>query len=103
MKNFFYNEDKSAIGVLISTGWGGWPFGQAQIAWDKEVIKTFIENKNNFRVKIQEFGYDDSWFEWGDINDLLLIWVPVGIYWRIIERNGYEFIDFFYPEDWEMA
>lgn len=112
----YYNEDKSAIAVLVShdygAGWSTWNKQEGgepyQIAYDKRVVEFWLEHKNdkhymkeldrfNFEANpiktealayFESLGYSGIYF--GGFSDIELEWVPIGTHFVIQEDDGAE-------------
>lgn len=112
----YYNEDKTAIAVLISNGYGaGWstwnneyeePF---QIAYDKRVVEFWMNHHDEEfieRISWSTFDYDEDRCDneleeflnsigyggifTGGYDGLGISWVPVGSRFEITEYDGSE-------------
>lgn len=126
----YYNEDKSAIAVLVSydygAGWSTWanqkddeePY---QIAYDKRVVEFWLEHKDdklyleeldrfNFeespikteaRAYFESLGYSDVYF--GGFSDIQLEWVPIGARFEINEYDGAESLYILDLSDYAVA
>ncbi len=103
---YYYNEDESAIGVLISPGYGsGWSTynNDIGIALDRDVISYWLYYKGNrTQEELEEdfarMGYDvEDFYGWKDIQ---LVWVPVEATFRIAEYDGSEYVEIFDASTW---
>lgn len=126
----YYNEDKSAIAVLVSHGYGaGWSTWVCQkddeepyqIAYDKRVVEFWLEHKDdklyleeldrfNFeespikteaRAYFESLGYSDIYF--GGFQDIQLEWVPIGARFEINEYDGAESLYILDLSDYAVA
>lgn len=100
---YYFNEDHTKIGVLISVGFGaGWSsWCTDAIAFDKRVIEYW---KNNPRATTKEveaamekLGYE---LYASGYSNLVLQWVPVNTYFRIQEYDGAERIEMLDLSEW---
>lgn len=116
----YYNENKTKVGVLVSTGFGaGWStWNNEALAYDKRVIEWWLEHNTPeyceqltvFKEESEEhkeavaffknIGYDDVFF--GGYQNLKLQWVPRGMLWRFYEHDGFEWIEFLDTNDWNI-
>ena len=124
----YYNEDKSAIAVLVSydygAGWSTWnkqggePY---QIAYDKRVVEFWLEHKNdkhyleeldrfNFEANpiktealtyFESLGYSGIYF--GGFSGIELEWVPIGAHFEIREYDGAESLYILDLSDYAVA
>ena len=121
MKNveLYYNDDRTAYAVLISSGYGsGWSTYNStypEIAYDKEVIAwystltpKYIEQvsirdtvANKFTQKFfNSLGYKDIYF--GGLKPNMIKWIPVGSIWRVDEYDGFETVEFLDLRKWNQ-
>lgn len=88
----YYNENKTAIAVLVSPGWGaGWStWNNKEMAYDKRIVEAFLENIDSYEIEelCKEWSYDSCYA--GGWNDIRLEWVPVGKRYYITENDGHE-------------
>lgn len=90
----YYNEDKTAIGVLISpeygSGWSTWMYNH-DVAIDKRVIEAWQKGISADAMKefLVALGYEDVYIG-SAYYDLKLEWVPIGQKYYIYEYDGYE-------------
>ena len=125
----YYNEDKTAMAVVVSNGYGaGWstwnegyeePF---QIAYDKRVVEFWITHHDEeFIKKISRdiFNYDEAGCAneleefldsigyggvyTGGYNGLDITWVPVGSRFAITEYDGSEGLYILDTNDFALA
>lgn len=89
----YYNEDKTAIGVLISPDWGsGWStWVDKNVAIDKRVIEAWEEGTSAREMEnlLKTWGYENPYVGSG-YHHLKLEWIPVGQRYYISEYDGYE-------------
>lgn len=126
----YYNEDKSAIAVLVShdygAGWSTWNKQEEggepyQIAYDKRVIEFWLEHKDdkhyleeldryNFEANpikteamayFESLGYSSMYF--GGFSDIELEWVPIGSHFEIREYDGAESLYILDLSDYAIA
>ena len=107
MNNYYYNEDKSAIAVLISPGYGtGWSTDNLHginLALDKKVINYWLNSSSEtpleeVRNELANLGYYElNLYGWSKIK---LYWVRRGTTFRIVQYDGYEKIELFDEKDW---
>lgn len=108
----YLNEDGDQYAVLVSRGFGaGWSTWNPsrRFAYDKRVIELYLsgfklarpnrdflpeEREQLERVFHDGLGYTISQLYFGGWNDLELVWVSFGVYWRITEYDGSERIEF---------
>ena len=117
--NLYYNEDKSAVAVLVSPGYGaGWStWGDKELAYDEDVVKFWLSKRDDkewlktcarYEVKgsdgrvrfpaseaykeamnfFSSIGYDHPCML--GFENIRLVWVPTGRYFRINEYDGAE-------------
>ena len=107
MVNYYYNEDKSAIGVLISVGFGtGWSTDNIHginLAIDKRIINYWLNSSSetpseDIREALSNLGYYSLLlYGWKNIE---LHWVPCGSTFRIVQYDGAEKIEIFNVKEW---
>lgn len=99
----YYNENKTAIAVLVSPGFGaGWStWNSKEMAYDKRIIEAFLEDINSDEIEelCKEWGYNSCYA--GGWSDVRLEWVPVGEKYYIYEYDGAETL--VYEKDMEIA
>lgn len=109
----YYNEDKTAFGVLVSYGFGAGfsTWSEHELAYDRRVIEFWLAHKNDERwmreverynpespehkeacAFFNEIGLDDCPYM-GGFPDCDLEWVPVGARFRINEYDGAESLE----------
>ena len=109
----YYNEDKTAFGVLVSYGFGAGfsTWSEHELAYDRRVIEFWLAHKNDERwmreverynpespehkeacAFFNEIGLDDCPYM-GGFPDCDLEWVPVGARFRITEYDGAESLE----------
>ena len=120
----YYNEDKTAFGVLVSygfgAGWGTW--SEHELAYDRRVIEFWMAHKDNKpwmdtvtiypyngfestahaearEFFINELGLDECPYM-GGFADCDLEWVPVGARFRINEYDGDESLEIENEGNW---
>lgn len=91
----YYNDDKTAIAVLVSKGWGaGWStwIGDNAAAYDKRIIEKYFQNYSDNEIDkyLKEIGYDEPYV--GGWSDCEIYWVPVGTKFYIYEYDGNEYL-----------
>ena len=114
----YWNNDKSAYGVLVSYGFGaGWSsWNDASLAYDKRVVEFWLAHKDNeeWMQSVEYFagcyhgqseankeaeaffksiGYNNCPYM-GGFEGIELEWVPKGVSWRITEYDGAESLEF---------
>lgn len=117
---FYFNEDKTMVAVLVSHGYGtGWstanPFWP-DIAYNPEVVKLFMEvgpaDDGDLKARQTKLGrvnrvlrdiYGDGPFNLLGWNDIDIEWIPVGTLFRVDEYDGAEGIEEFDPCCWILA
>lgn len=112
--DLFYNEDHTAVAVLVSHGWGaGWStWNSKELAYDARVVEFWKKHKDDrvwmttvtqaerantpeslahkdAREFFQSLGYDYCPYM-GGFAQIQLEWVPIGKEWRLDERDGFE-------------
>lgn len=107
MTNYYYNEDKTAIGVLISPGFGtGWSTDNihgTSLATDKRIINYWLNSApetphEDIEEALGNLGYYQlNLLGWKKIE---LHWIPRGTTFRIIQYDGSEAIELFNIKDW---
>lgn len=115
----YYNEDKTAFGVLVSSGFGaGWStWGEHEYAYDCRIIEYWLNHKNKsgwlkamdvfseteakhkMRAFMVALGYSENIY-FGGLADCDLEWVPVGINFRINEYDGAESLEIEDGSNW---
>lgn len=120
-----YYEKNGEIGVLVSpeygAGWSTW--NNAELAYDKRVVEFWLSHKDdkefmrtveiggsyysgesNAHKEAEDFfksiGYEKCPYM-GGFSDIVLMFVPRGIPWRILEDDGDEELETL--EDLESA
>lgn len=106
----YYNEDKSKIAVLVSTGYGsGWStYNKSELCYDKRVVKYWMEHHTEEWLNgISSYDADNSYYNdaktffesigYTDVNflgfrNIALYWVPCGMPFVIEEYDGNEYI-----------
>jgi len=119
----YWNEDKTEYAVLCSQGYGaGWStWNQRELAYDARVVEFYLAHKDDKKwmhtVEYSEFttngesaahkeakeffesiGYECPYM--GGFEDIVLVWVPRGIIWRMDEYDGAESIVYQAEQDW---
>ena len=104
---YYYNEDNTAIGALISSdygsGWSTYNNNEVGLALDRDVISYWLYYKDNrteeeLREDFARMGYDvDNFYGWKNIQ---LVWVPVDATFRIMEYDGAEYVEIFDASAW---
>lgn len=108
------------VAVLVAPGYGaGWStWNQPALAYDKRVVEYYLERKDDkdlckkiSRLNTDEnkkaskyfesLGYKDVYF--GGFKDLVIEWMPEGVYYKIDEYDGYESIITIDSVDWSIA
>ena len=114
----YYNEDKTAFGVLVSycygAGFSTWAYHE--MAYDRRVIEFWLSHKDDeqwmmdvryhtegraFSETINFFtsiGYPDLYF--GGFANCELEWVPIGTNFRINEYDGAESLEIEDGSNW---
>lgn len=120
----YYNEDKTAFGVLVSYGYGSGfsTWEKRELAYDCRVIEFWMAHQNNkpwmdtvsvYPYKgfesvahaeareffVNELGLDDCPYM-GGFSDCVLEWVPVGARFRINEYDGAESLEIENEDSW---
>ena len=96
--------------VLLSKGYGaGWStWNNPEMAFDLELIEM-VENKCSFDDMYETCvakGYTDIYGAgpyMGGFKNLVVVEVPNGLYFRIREHDGNEYIEYFDMSDWILA
>lgn len=117
---YYYDDDKTAIAVLISrnygAGWSTW-YTNHDIAFDKRIVEFWM-NHNDYefchavdrpaseeRKFVTNFltscGYPNVYV--GGYADIKLAWVPIGKLFRIVEYDGAESIEYCDDQEWICA
>ena len=116
----YYNNDHTGYAVLVSHGFGaGWSsWNMKELAYDKRVVEWYLDKveghpaycmKLGFfdskeaqeaRALFASWGYKDVYF--GGVRLDMLTWLPVNKYWRVIEYDGNETIEFQNIDDYIM-
>lgn len=103
--DLYWNDKKTAYGVLYSPGYGaGWSsWNDKALAYDKRVIDYWMTHKHA-KIKevskyLKELGYDayvsvSNWY------NLELEWMRPLVYWRINEYDGSESIEILNLDNW---
>lgn len=107
---YYYNEDKTAIGALVSFGYGsGWSTynnNEVGLALDRDVISYWLyyqhdRTEEELKEDFARMGYDvDNFCGW---NDIQLVWVPVDATFRIMDYDGAEYVEIFDVNNWITA
>lgn len=130
MANFYYNDDHTAIAVLVSYGYGaGWSTWSPykEIAYDRRVVEAFLKWKAEAPDDLEDHMEDEdevSWYDilivyikkalenmginpdnlyMGGVEGLDLEWVPLGKLFQIHEYDGAESLVIFDESDWTRA
>lgn len=123
---YYWNEDKTAIGVLVSCGYGaGWStWNDARLAYDKRIVEFWLEHsadrewmkdlfehffdhsyeskaRKEARIFFANLGYGMPYL--GGFGDIKLKWVPKGVYWRVVEYDGSESIEYLDTSKWNFV
>ena len=117
----YYNEDKTAFGVLVSEGYGAGfsTWGEREQAYDRRIIEFWLAHKDDSEwinelcnhysnipsaaeLEAKKFaesiGYE--YVCWLGFEDCELYWVPVGKNFRIDEYDGAETLIIEGQEKW---
>lgn len=95
--------------VLISPGYGaGWStWNSPEVAIDKDLIELFEYGctKEEMADACVERGYVDFYgtVYMGGFDDLIIVEIPQGSYFRICEYDGSESIEILNLDDWFYA
>lgn len=122
----YYNNDHSAVAVLVShqygAGWSSWT--DESLAYDARVVRFWLDHKDDkewmrtvdltehanspesaahkeAREFFQSIGYEYCPYM-GGFPTIELEWVPLGKQWRIEERDGAERLVFPETYDYEV-
>ena len=102
------------VGVLISPGYGaGWSTWNHDVdpkvmMMDARIIKAWqagrLTEGNVFEV-LKELGIidDDDYVYGGGVSSLTLQWVPIGQEFRVVENDGFEYVQEKEEIDWLTA
>ena len=102
----YYNEDKTAVAILISpgfgAGWSTWCWEYPEIAYDKRVIEWYFNNttasEEDASMFLESIGYPNVYC--GGFHQLVVEWIPRGVQWRIKEYDGSESLETVEMVDW---
>jgi len=127
MIEYYWNEDHNSIAVLVSSGYGaGWStWNVPALAYDKRVVEFWLSHNDldwieevsrpmcldellpetdahrEARLFFTECGYETPYF--GGYKNIRLVWVPKDVYWRIIEYDGAESVEYFDSALWNRV
>lgn len=127
MANFYYNDDHTAIAVLVSygygAGWSTWTCSHPEIAYDRRIVEAFLKWKAEAPDDLSDYAKAASWYDTlidyiekalkemgiaddiyiGGVSGLELEWVPLGKLFQIHEYDGAESLVIFDESDWTRA
>ena len=101
------------VAVLISPGFGaGWstwadPEYRQAVLFDPWIVDILLSDqynkkeKNNRIMTHCNLKYPDHYL--GGVSDLTVAWVPQGIWFRVVEYDGSESLEFKENDNWILA
>ena len=124
MKNveLYYNDDRSAYAVLISSGYGSgrssWNSNYPELVYDRRVVEWYLEHENDEaylenvsapynvitieKKEANKFfrgcGYNNIYY--GGLKKGMIHWIPIGTIWRVKEYDGAECIETLELKEW---
>lgn len=92
------------VAVLISPGYGaGWSTWQGyKCLFTPEVVEWVLDGKDIDAEPEWESIYDEEFYA-GGVEDLCVVWVPVGKKFRVVEYDGAESLEYEENMHWQIA
>jgi len=94
------------VAVLVSpgfgAGWSTWNYQYPEMLFDPKIVAMLeTEQSDEAIVAYCETKYPEGYF--GGVDDLEIVWLPVGTYFRVHEYDGSESLEIKDEINWEVA
>lgn len=109
---YYYNEDKDEVAVLVSHGFGGgWStWNNSELAWDKRVVEYVMQYMDSEQWRncvgiggtteykemmefLHNIGYGNDVYL-GGLRQIAIEWIPIGAHFIIKEYDGNEYVEY---------
>jgi hypothetical protein len=101
-----YNNDKKTAVVInarYGAGWSSWANENDKegLLFDKNIAQYVIDNNTEKLLEYVNETYPDTYC--GGIDDLIVVWIPIGSQFYISEYDGKETIEYVSKERYFVA
>ena len=103
-------EQDGKVAVLYSpefgAGWWSWNREHTQLLYEPLVVEWVLAGKPNNHMATAVFDYIQQQYEYvytGGMQNLEVMWLPIGTRFRINEYDGHERVVVYEEEEWHTA